>query len=264
MSKTKDFLKLSWFVIRRGKKNRTVQAVDKEYTNTWNALRQKLEKSNTVKEWLENTSNETERYYNIDGKFVKKSFNSDKFYRNILSETLEKSYPTAESVAEFGSGGGTNLVHIHIKNPKLKLYGFELSQAGVDLSNDVAKKFNLPIQYFQLDYVNWIPKDIAIPTLDVAFTSFSLEQIPNENEKALRNVFSKVHMGTYHLEPVVENYPITIRGIIARIDHYKVGYLKNFEKNARKVVGKENIEKKTYGTAHNPLMYPSLYILRKS
>ena len=263
MQKIIDFFTLALFVIRRKKKNRTVVAVTNEYTNTWSALRDKLEKSNTVEEWLYDVNGDNPRYYNIDGQFIKKIFHSNEFYRHILLQTFEDTYSQATSVAEFGCGVGLNLIYVHMHHPHVKLYGFELCKPGVELGNLAAKKFNLPIQYFQLNYLDWIPSDIPMPDIDVAFTSFSLEQIPDENLKALRNIMSHVNMGTFHLEPVVENYPWTLKGLIARLDHYKVGYLKNFGKNASMMVGKKNSVHTTLYTAHNPLMYPSVYVLKK-
>jgi len=194
----------------------------------------------------------------------KQVFDSFGFYRKILSDALKENFPEAKTVAEFGCGVGRNLIHLQQKYPGLKFYGFELCKPGVELAIAAAKKFNLPIQYFQLDYLNWMPSDINMPNIDVAFTNFSLEQIPNENLKALNNIMSKVNMGTFHLEPVVENYPWTIKGIISKLDHYKAGYLKNFDENARKIVGKNNVFRTIFKSAHNPLMFPSLYVLKKN
>jgi SAM-dependent methyltransferase len=262
MSKATSFIDLAWYAIRRPKMIRNTLAVTEEYTDTWNAFRDKLERSSTVAEWL-NDNDGIERYYNIDGRYSKQVFDSADFYRKTMLDGFERNYRGAKSVAEFGCGVGRNLIYLHLAHPELKLYGFELCKPGVELGNAAAKKFNLPITYTQLDYLNWIPADIKMPDIDVAFTIFSLEQIPDKNDIALQNIMSKVNMGTFHLEPVVENYPWTIRGMISKIDHYKVGYLKNFDKNARMVAGNSNVTKEIYGTAHNPLMYPSLYVCRK-
>ena len=263
MSKAVDFLKLAKYVLNRKKIQRTTEAVTDEYTDTWNAFRDKLKNSNTVEEWL-NDNDGIERYYNVDGNFSKQKFDSSDFYRKTLLNALEKYYPKVKSVAEFGCGVGRNLIYLHLKHPEIKFYGFELCKPGVELANKAAEKFGFPIKYYQLDYVNWIPTDIDIPNIDVAFTNFSLEQVPDRNFEAISNMYNRVNQGTFHLEPVVENYPFTIKGIISKMDHYKVNYLQNFEKNASRLVGKKNITKIVFSTAHNPLMYPSLYILKKS
>lgn len=263
MNKYSYFINLTKNAILGKKIDRTVEIVSDEYTAGWISFREKLEKSKTIEEWL-NDNDDVERYYNIDGELKKQVFDSSGFYRKILLDALEENYPEAKTVAEFGSGVGRNLIYLHQQHPELKFYGFELCKPGVELANAAAEKFNLPIQYFQLDYLNWMPSDINMPDIDVAFTNFSLEQIPKENLKALNNIMSKVNIGTFHLEPVVENYPWTIKGIISKLDHNKAGYLKNFDKNARKAVGENNVFRKIFNSAHNPLMFPSLYVLKKN
>lgn len=265
MRKIIDFLKLAIYVLRRQKNPRNVDSVKKEYTESWNSFREKLAKSNTIEEWL-NDNDGIERYYNVNGKFSKQVFDSSDFYRKTFLNAFNTHFAHSKTVGEFGCGVGRNLIYLHKAHPELKLYGFELCEPGVELANKAAEKFNLPIKYFQLDYLNWNPSDIKMPDIDTAFTIFSLEQIPEQeqNYKALNNIMSRVNLGTFHLEPVVENYPKNIRGRIAKIDHEKVGYLTGFEKTAELTVGKENVFKTVHNSAHNPLMYPSTYVLKKN
>ncbi len=180
MSKSIDFIKLASLAISRPKLNRDLGFVEDEYTGAWNSYRGQLEGGSTVEEWLAD-DDDIERYYNINRKFAKQVFDSSEFYRTICLEAVTKYYSTAKSIAEFGSGVGRNLVYLHLHYPHLKLYGFELCRPGVELANEAARKFNLPIQYFQLDYLNWVRADITVPNLDVAFTVFSLEQLPKNN-----------------------------------------------------------------------------------
>jgi SAM-dependent methyltransferase len=265
IKKIKHFIEHTIRVLKRKKMNRNTMAVTEEYTASWNLYRDKLDKSNTVEEWL-NENDGVERYYNIEGKFSKQNFDHADFYRKTFLNAFNEYFPNAKIVAEFGCGVGRNLIYLHKHHPELELYGFELCAPGVELANKAAQKFNLPIKYYQLDYLNWIPSDIKMPAIDVGFTIFSLEQIPEQvqNLKALNNILEKVKLGTFHLEPVVENYPKTIKGMVARIDHKKIGYLTDFEKSAKLAVGEKNIIKKVYNSAHNPLMWPSIYVLKKN
>jgi tRNA G46 methylase TrmB len=263
MGNTRHLLRKAISVIRRKKLIRNTEAVSQEYTSGWEAFREKLEKSNSLDEWLNDNDN-TSSFYNVNGEYSNQVFDSTDFYRKTALDALETYYPKARSVAEFGCGVGRNLIYLHLKHPELTYYGFELCKPGVELANAAAKKFNLPIQYFQLDYLNWVPANIQIPDIDVGFTVFSFEQLPEGNDIALKNIMSKVNLGTFHLEPVPENYPWTFRGMIGRLDHYKVGYLRNFDKNAKKVAGIENVTIKKINSAHNPLMFPSLYVCKKT
>ena len=49
---------------------------------------------------------------------------------------------------------------------------------------------------------------------DIAFTILSLEQLPDQNLKAIQNIHSRVKMGSIHVEPVCENYPYNFRGVM--------------------------------------------------
>jgi hypothetical protein len=70
-------------------------------------------------------------------------------------------------------------------------------------------------------------------------------------------------MGSIHIEPVPENYPWNLRGVLGRIEHRKVDYLSGFDAVVRALdVQGTTVEKMT--SAHNPLIYPSLYVLKKT
>src|SRR5437588_317388 len=97
---------------------------------------------------------------------------------------------------------------------------------------------------------------------DVSFTCFSLEQVPVDVHNALANILALSIRGSVHLEPVPENYPFTWRGIIGRIDHRKVNYVRNLD-GVTKSCGAHIAERTILRTAHNPLMFPTLYVLRK-
>ncbi len=97
---------------------------------------------------------------------------------------------------------------------------------------------------------------------DVAFTMFSLEQLPRNSDVALDHILGRVTRGTIHMEPVPENYPLSLRGVLGRIEHRRVDYLGDFDKAARSRAVR-SVEVEPMGSAHNPLMFPSIYILHK-
>ena len=77
----------------------------------------------------------------------------------------------------------------------------------------------------------------------------------------MENILRHTNLGSIHIEPVVENYPLSLRGLIGRLDHWKADYLKNYEKNIFAL--DVDWQKEVLDTAHNPLMFPSVYILKK-
>ena len=118
------------------------------------------------------------------------------------------------------------------------------------------------MQYAQLDYVKDEADKYVHPQSDVAFTMFSLEQLPRSNERAVKNILEHVRLGSIHMEPVPENYPRSLRGMLGRIEHRKVDYLSGFDSTVRSLNLKDaTLEKMS--SAHNPLMFPSIYVLQK-
>ena len=91
---------------------------------------------------------------------------------------------------------------------------------------------------------------------------FSLEQISTRVSTALQNILSRSRLGSIHIEPVPENYPMTFRGVLGRVDHWKVDYLSGFDQTARAVRG-GTVEVEPVASSHNSLMFPSIYILKK-
>jgi hypothetical protein len=166
-------------------------------------------------------------------------------------------------VTEYGCGVGRNLLWLRREIPSLQACGYELASAGVEVARAAARKFGLDVEYAQLDYLKDPPEKYVFPSTDVAFTMFSLEQLPRESGKAVRNMLDHVRMGTIHIEPVPENYPFSIRGLLGRIDHWKVDYLSGFDRTARELNPKD-MHIKRLDSAHNPLMFPSVYVLRRA
>ena len=85
----------------------------------------------------------------------------------------------AETVIEFGSGDGSNLLFLAKRYPKTKFIGLELSQSSVELSILAAKKFGIKnISFFQTDltmeksYNNLLKKNCFV------YSMHTLEEMP--------------------------------------------------------------------------------------
>jgi len=249
--------------IARSKINRQKSVLD-EYSTGWSAMGAYLEHSSTIDDWLRIKGFEDgAEYCNVDGKLKYEAFDSLAYNRNKILETLRREFPGARSVAEFGSGVGRNLLFLRRQLPLVEFYGYELCEPGVRIAREAAKKFGLDVHYSQLDFVLGREQDYVFPRTDVAFTVYALEQIPIANKIAMENILRHVTLGSIHIEPVPENYPLTIRGLVGRIDHWKVDYLRNYEANIASL-DVAQIKREKLGYAHNPLMFPTLYVFRKN
>lgn len=256
------YARYAWISLRRGQLNRDTMAVLEEYDSGWEQYGRYLASADNVDAWLRvrGVEDVAADYY-VDGKVVHEPFHSGGFYRDYLLGALRKHFPDAASVTEFGSGVGRNLLFLK-QQLGIDCYGYELCQPGVDVAQQAARKFGLDIAYAPLDYVKDPAEKYVFPQTDVAFTMFSLEQLPRSNATAIKNILARVRLGTIHIEPVPENYPWSLRGILGRIEHRKVDYLSGFDATVRGL-GLKNVHVERLTSAHNPLMSPSMYVLRK-
>jgi hypothetical protein len=257
------YIKTGAFVLKRPKLFRQTNDVTNEYSAGWNEYRKHLDCAATLDQWLcipgvENLPS----FFNIEGKLKYQTFYSGRYYRAELSRLITEAFPQARSVTEFGCGVGRNLLYLKSHKPFLKVQGYELCKPGVDTGLEAAKKFGMEVEYAQLDYLNDPPDRYLLPKTDIAFTMFSLEQLTQGCEVALKNILARVQFGTIHIEPVPENYPWGLRGILGKIDHWKVGYLSGFDAAVR-ALDLVGVEVYRLNSSHNPLMFPSAYVLRK-
>jgi hypothetical protein len=249
-------------VLRRTRQDRTTEAVVQEYSDGWRQYEQYLSASTTLAEWLTIPNvDDAPCYFNFEGRLTYGNFNP-RYYREALVAALRSHFPGAKSITEFGSGVGRNLLYLKKEIPALEVYGYELCPPGVKIAQAAAAKFGLSAAYAPLDYLNDPPEKFVFPDTDVAFTMFSLEQIPTRVSEALKNILSRSRLGSIHIEPVPENYPVTVRGIMGRIDHWKVNYLSGFDQAARDI-DHVTAAVAPMASSHNPLMFPSLYVLKK-
>ena len=251
------------YVLCRPRMRRATTDVTLEYSAGWSEYRGHLDQAQTLSQWLRVPGVEDKPgFYNVGGKLTYTDFNSSGFYRDTLLRTIEKAFPSAKSVAEFGCGVGRNLLYLKKRRPELAAFGYELCQPGVDAGNAAAQKFGIDVSYAQLDYLNDPSDKYVHPVTDVGFTMFSLEQLPVSCDVALRHMLDHVKLGTIHIEPVPGNYPWAFRGVLGKVDHWKVGYLTGFDKAVR-ALDLQGIEVHKAESAHNSLMFPSIYVLRK-
>lgn len=238
-------------------------AVVEEYDAAWQAYAEFLSGCSNLDQWLKIKGVEDVPYYcNVNGALQFQAFHSDDYNRRHILETIRREFPDAKSVTEYGCGIGRNVLFLKQQMPQLECYGYELCSPGVKIARDAADRFGLDVQYGQLDYVAGAEADYVFPKTDVAFTMYSLEQLPRTNKLAVENILRHVSQGSIHIEPVRENYPYTLRGIVGRLDQWKADYLRDFERNVSSIALAE-IKREYLDSSHSPLVYPTRYVLKK-
>jgi hypothetical protein len=248
-------------LLAAGRIQRSTQFVREGYEDTWGRHREALDAAKTIEDWLYIKGiDDVPTACTVDGKVGTRSFDWSRYNVERIGDELQARFSHAQSLTEYGCGVGRNLLRLKLRFPKLKVYGYELAAAGVEIARRAAQKFGVEASYAELDYVQGTPQQFVFPATDVAMTVFSLEQVPYTNMIGLKNMLDRVKMGTIHLEPVSENYPMTYRGLLGRIYSRRVNYLSNFDAGVR-ALRLKNVSRQVLTNAHNPLMYPSLYVL---
>jgi hypothetical protein len=263
VEKWRFLLRTARSVLRRPKLRRDTSSVTAEYYDGWSSYRQQLERQQSLAGWLRIPGLEDlPAMYNVDGRLSYQAFDSLGYYRNVVLDALRRHFPHAESIVEYGAGLGRNVLFLKQANPDWTVYGYELCTPGVEIGTAAAKKFGVDVSYAQPDYLQDRQERFVFPPTDVGFTMFSLEQLPRDSGRALTNLLRHVRLGTIHIEPVPENYPPTLRGLLGRIDHWKADYLTGLDAAVR-ALDLRDIVVERLASAHNPLMFPSLYVLKK-
>lgn len=263
LERTSFLAKSAWSLARMPRIRRTATQVTGEYGSHWARGAAWLARAESLEAWLSIDGEDVcDAYYNVAGRLERTRFDSSAFYRRKLLQALLTFFPGAKSVTEYGCGLGRNLLFLRRAVPSLAAYAYELAPEGVAVAQAAAQKFGIEASYAALDYVNAPASSFVFPPTDVAFTMFSLEQIPQRCAVALKNILARARLGSIHLEPVVENYPLNVRGLLGRLYQWKHDYLQGFEQAASELPVRR-VEKELLMTAHNPFMFPSLYVLEK-
>lgn len=243
-------------------RTRETSWVEEGYDAVWGAYRGWLDKAQTIEDWLYiHGHDDAVRTHQFEGRLRTQAFDWAEYHMSLVFDAIEKHFPNAKSICEYGCGVGRNVLRAKLRFPHMQCFGYELSSEGARVANDAAKKFGIDAKYAPLDYVNGRPDEYVFGKTDIAFTMFSLEQIPFTNMIGLKNILDHANLGSLHIEPVCENYPWSYRGMLGRIFVRRLDYLRNFDAGVR-ALPITLAEKQILQTSHNPLMYPSLYVLK--
>jgi SAM-dependent methyltransferase len=116
------------------------------------------------------------------------------------------------SVMEFGCGTGRNLLAIKRQRPSVRCIGLELTAPSVKLSTMAGEFYGLPI----LTHLADVTKPLNMEPVDVCFSVQALEQIP-DSHKVFEQMIALSRKAVVLFEPIVELYPLTVRGLAARL-----------------------------------------------
>jgi SAM-dependent methyltransferase len=156
-----------------------------------------------------------------------------------LVETVRTRVKPGQTVVEFGSGDGRNLLYLRTLFPDIHFVGLELSSSSVQLSKLAAQKFQVTgVEFFQADASKPLPIGLDNRDVGLVYSSFALEQMPRIFEAAILNMFSLSPSSIVLFEPVPEVWPLNLRGLVARLRVKAIDRLQNLPCVAQRLTKK--------------------------
>ena len=142
-----------------------------------------------------------------DGDYVKPEDPTEemKWLDGYLDVLFTRWFKNNDSIYEFGSGTGRNLVKIAKIFPKKKLYGLEWVQSAVKILDLLKEKHGFNIEGRLFDIFSPDEK-LNIEPNSVVFTRATLEQTGKDWGKFLDFLLRKKPESCIHIEPIIELY----------------------------------------------------------
>ncbi len=135
-----------------------------------------------------------------------------------LTDTVRQKVKPGQTVIEFGSGDGRNLLYLQKQFPDIRFVGLELSPISVELSGKAAEKFGISgVEFYQANVCTPLPANVARPDIGLIYSSFALEQMPRIFVQALENMFALKPSAIMLFEPVSELWSLSLRSLVARL-----------------------------------------------
>jgi len=130
----------------------------------------------------------------VNGKILLKNPDKPPLHPNaqLLYETILKLHPS--SILEVGFGGGDHLANLKTLIPELEIFGVDLLESQLMLSND-----RHPQNSFKLDTVDISEKGVIFPNVDVIYTQAVLMHITEKDSRFFNSMANLLNSSAKHL-----------------------------------------------------------------
>lgn len=140
--------------------------------------------------------------------------------RRAISAIIDGLAPAGQdTVCEVGSGSGTNLLSLALEPRWRKIFGYELSPTGREVTATVASHFGVAdrVRVGAIDLLDAASPGFAELEGSYCFSHYCLEQLPHRTEEVLRNLHRAGVQRMVHLEPTFELLdPLSLRDHASR------------------------------------------------
>ncbi|MBI96848.1 hypothetical protein CL656_06870 [bacterium] len=215
-------------------------------------LKKDIKRSNTLESILISYDLQSGSYT----EFAKNNIKYINEYSSAIGKTIN-GLGEFQSIMEVGVGEATIMCPLMkniSKNKNLEMYGFDLSWSRVRYSLKNSIESNLKINLFN---ANLFEIPLAENSIDIVYTSHSLEPNGGKEKQALEELYRVTNKYLVLLEPDYKN--ATNEG---RNRMEKLGYVINLSQHAKEL-GYEVIKDESFGISVNALNPTRLTIIKK-
>jgi hypothetical protein len=175
---------------------------------------------------------------------------------SLLGDVVESEALPGDTVVEFCSGDGRNLLYLKQRFPDVHFVGLEISPVSVATARRLAEKFAVDVEFLVCDVTRPLPEPVSSKNVTVAFSSHGLEQMPRIFPGAVEAMCALAARHILMLEPVPELWPRNVRGLSSRLRVLALDRLRGlipFLEGSHLPAGWHLESVRRLGTACNPL-----------
>lgn len=227
-------------LLRRRKRGRAQVSSDYdhgEWTQQLNA--RNWDRADTLEAYVERAWLEGDRTCLIDGRLWQTpSTEYYRFRRAKIASILGRFARDVDELVEVGSGTGGNLFSLYLDGPWTSLRGYELSATGRLVASKVAERFGVQhhISFDEIDLLDPASRGFAGLHGATVFTYYCLEQLPNDTERVMRNLYRAGVRRVIHLEPSFELLSLhSLRDLASASYVWRQDYQRSMLKAARRL-----------------------------
>lgn len=126
-----------------------------------------------------------------------------------------------DDIVELGCGYGRNLFVLKNYGIKNRMSGYDISSNGIEVAQQINKKFNMDIDFGVFDYTQKFEMDLKGKTI---FTYASLEQVKYGLEKAIDNIINAQPKQVIHFETIPQLLDNNFHKLMVTLNRYRKDY----------------------------------------
>jgi len=197
-------------------------------------------------------------FLRYNGRYIKPDLKEfELYFFEVFRDWVFSEYASDfDTVYEFGSGSGFNIIELSKKFPDKELVGFDWSDSAVEILNEYGSRSNLNVRGTRFDFFN--PDfNLNIPENTLVMTFCAFEQIGTSFNPMIDFLLSKRPRLVIQMEPTLEFYNPSARfDQIAIKYHNSRGYLSGYHTRLCELAGESRInyirsKRLNFGSAYN-------------